>query len=80
MDLTDAQWAVLAPSFRPARRPDGRGRPWTDSRAALNGVLWVLRTICRGAIRPIRPAMKRSLHKIWARAQTAHPDSLIGRI
>ena len=44
MDLTDAQWAVLEPTFRPRRRPDGRGRPWTDPRAVLNGVLWVLRT------------------------------------
>ena len=26
MDLTDAQWAVLEPTFRPRRRPDGRGR------------------------------------------------------
>jgi transposase len=44
MDLTDAQWAVLQPTFRPRRRPDGRGRPWADARAVLNGVLWVLRT------------------------------------
>jgi transposase len=44
MDLTDAQWAVLEPTFRPRRRPDRRGRPWTDARAVLNGVLWVLRT------------------------------------
>ena len=27
MDLTHAQWAVLEPTFRPRRRPDGRGRP-----------------------------------------------------
>jgi hypothetical protein len=26
MDLTDVQWAVLEPTFRPRRRPDGRGR------------------------------------------------------
>jgi transposase len=44
MDLTDAQWTVLEPTFRPCRRPDGRGRPWTDPRAVMNGVLWVLRT------------------------------------
>ena len=44
MDLTDTQWAVLEPIFRPRRRPDGRGRPWTDPRGVLNGVLWVLRT------------------------------------
>ena len=44
MDLTDVQWAVLEPTFRPRRRLDGRGRSWTDSRAVMNGVLWVLRT------------------------------------
>jgi transposase len=44
MDLTDAQWAVLEPIFRPRRRPDGRGRPWAAPRAVLNGVLWILRT------------------------------------
>src|ERR1700720_1241422 len=44
MDLTDAQWAFLEPLFRPKRRKDGRGRPWKDPRAVMNGVLWVLRT------------------------------------
>src|SRR5579864_8463923 len=44
MDLTNAQWAFLEPQFRPKRRKDGRGRPWQDTRAVLNGVLWVLRT------------------------------------
>src|SRR5215831_3317801 len=44
MDLTDAQWQILSPSFRHRRRADGRGRPWADARAVLNGVLWVLRT------------------------------------
>src|SRR5690349_18490622 len=44
MDLTDAQWALLEPSFRPKRREDGRGRPWRDTRAVLNGVFSALRT------------------------------------
>ncbi len=44
MDLTDAQWAVLEPLFRPQRRAGGRGRPWRDTRSVLNGVLWILRT------------------------------------
>ena len=58
MDLTDAQWAFLEPLFRPKRRADGRGRPWQDTRAVLNGVFWVLPgTICRLAIRPIKPVI-----------------------
>ena len=44
MDLSDAQWAILKPSLQPRGRPAGRGRPWRDLRAVLNGVLWVLRT------------------------------------
>jgi transposase len=45
MDLTDEQWSVLDPLMpRPRMRVDGRGRPWKDSRAVLNGILWVLRT------------------------------------
>ena len=44
MDVTDEQWEVLAPLLAPAVRADGRGRPWRDPRAVLNGVLWILRT------------------------------------
>ena len=44
MDLTDKQWQILEPIFRPRRRPDGRGRPWRETRAVLNAVLWILRT------------------------------------
>src|SRR5947209_4682898 len=44
MDVTDAQWAILEPVFRPKRRSDWRGRPWRDTRSVLNGVLWILRT------------------------------------
>ena len=44
-ELTDEQWAVLEPLF-PELAPleDGRGRPPKDTRAVLNGVLWILRT------------------------------------
>ena len=43
-DLRDAQGAILKPLWQPQGRPAGRGRPWRDLRAVLNGVLWVLRT------------------------------------
>ena len=45
-DLTDQQWKILDPPLvpEPARRRDGRGRPWKERRAVLNGILWVLRT------------------------------------
>ena len=43
-DLRDAPWAILKPLLQPQGRSDGRGRPWRDARAVLNGVLGVLRT------------------------------------
>lgn len=43
-ELTDEQWDVVEPVLRGARRSDNRGRPWQDTRAVLNGVLWVLGT------------------------------------
>jgi transposase len=43
-DVSNEEWAVLEPQLRFERRPDGRGRPPKDTRAVLNGVLWVLRT------------------------------------
>jgi len=44
-DLTDAQWEILDDLIpEPIPRRDGRGRPWKDRRAVLNGILWVLRT------------------------------------
>ena len=45
MDLTEEQWKVIK-EFIPqdAMREDGRGRPWSDRRKAVNGILWILRT------------------------------------
>ena len=43
-DLREAPGAILKPLWQPQGRPAGRGRPWRDLRAVLNGVLWVLRT------------------------------------
>ena len=44
-DLTDDQWKILDQLIpKPAKRHDGRGRPWKSRRSVMNGVLWVLRT------------------------------------
>lgn len=43
-EVADADWELLEPILRPPRRADHRGRPWHDTRAVLNGVLWVLGT------------------------------------
>lgn len=45
MDLTEEQWNIVK-KFLPEdpKRADGRGRPWSDQRQCLNGILWILRT------------------------------------
>jgi putative transposase len=49
-DLTDAQWAILAPLLPP---PTGAGRPRkTDFREVLNAILYVLRTGCAWDLLP----------------------------
>src|ERR1700738_4699748 len=63
MDLTDAQWAVLEPLFRPKRRADGRGRPWQGTRAVLNGVCWVLRTVAPWHDLPSRYPSYQTCHR-----------------
>jgi len=45
--LTDKQWAKIAPLLPRLRRHPKGGRPWTDSRAVLDGILWVLKTGAR---------------------------------
>ena len=47
MHLSDAQWEVVQPLLQEKTRGDGRGRPWRDARAVLDGVLWILRTGAR---------------------------------
>jgi len=42
-EITDDQWRVIAPMLPESRpRSDPRGRPLSNTRAVLNGVIWVL--------------------------------------
>jgi transposase len=61
-ELSDAQWKLIEPMLRPQRRADGRGRPWQDTHAVLNGILWVLGT----------GAQWRELPKKYPPYQTCH--------
>lgn len=63
-DLTDAQWDVLDDLIPPPiTRTDGRGRPWKERRAVLNGVLWVLRTGAPWADVPERYPSYQTCHR-----------------
>ena len=71
-DLTDEQWDFIRP-FLPelARRKDGRGRPWRENRAVLNGILWILRTGAPWADLPDRYPSYQTCHRRfqqWVRA------------
>src|SRR5438445_10910796 len=72
MDLTDAQWTILAPLLpKPRLRRDRRGRPWRDPRDVLNGILWILRTGAPWADLPDRYPSYQTCHRRfqhWVRA------------
>ena len=74
MDLTDAQWELIAPLLpRYRRRKDGRGRPRKDLREVWNGVLWILRTGAQWADLPDRYPPYQTCHRYfqeWCRDGT----------
>ena len=45
--LTDEQWFLIADLLEQPPPSSAGGRPWTNSRACLEGILWVLRTGAR---------------------------------
>jgi transposase len=66
-DLTDSQWELLDDLIpEPTPREDGRGRPWKDRRAVLNGILWVLRTGAPWAEVPERYPSYQTCHRVSA--------------
>jgi len=44
-DLTDAEWAYIAPLIPPAKRGGGKRR--VDMRAVVNGLMYILSTGCQ---------------------------------
>ena len=49
-DLTDEEWAIIAPLIPPAKR--GGNKRTIDGRAVLNGVMYILSTGCQWAALP----------------------------
>jgi transposase len=62
-EVTDEQWELLEPVLRPARREDNRGRPWHETRAVVNGVLWVLGTGAQWAEMPEKYPPYQTCHR-----------------
>ena len=67
-DLTDELWQAIAPHLppRPSYRPKG-GHPWCDDRAALRGILYLLREGCRWPSIPSKALDAPSGSTCWAR-------------
>jgi transposase len=62
-ELTDEQWELVEPILRPRRRKDNRGRPWHDTRAVLNGVLWILGSGAQWAEMPAKYPPYQTCHR-----------------
>jgi transposase len=78
MELADQQWALIEPLIpEPRMRDDGRGRPWKDARAVLNGILWILQTGARWKDMPERYPPYQTCHR---RFQEGVKDGTIVKI
>jgi transposase len=62
-ELSDEQWELVEPILRPVRREDNRGRPWHDTRAVLNGVLWILGSGAQWAEMPSKYPPYQTCHR-----------------
>ena len=63
-DMTDEQWERIVPLFPElSRRRRSRGRPLTDTRAVLNGVLWVIYSNAAWASIPKRYPAYQTCHR-----------------
>ena len=73
MDLTNEQWQIVETILPPDRvRADRRGRPWSDRRTVLNGVLWILRTGARWQDLPEQYGPHQTVHRRfqnWVRSK-----------
>ena len=72
MDLTNEQWQLVQCILpEDTVREDGRGRPWSDRRKVLEGVLWILRTGARWQDLPPRYGPYQTAHRrfqLWVRS------------
>jgi transposase len=62
-ELTEEQWELVEPILLPRRREDNRGRPWYDTRAVLNGVLWILGSGAQWAEMPAKYPPYQTCHR-----------------
>lgn len=68
MNLTEEQWDIIK-EYIPSdpKRADGRGRPWSEQRPALDGILWILRTGAPWQDLPERYGAPATVHRRFQR-------------
>ncbi|KVE30942.1 transposase [Burkholderia sp. TSV86] len=77
-DITDEEWqrvAALLPELRP--RKELRGRPLADTRAVLNGVLWVIYSGANWSAMPRRFPAYQTCHR---RFKAWHESGALKRV
>ena len=74
-DLTDAEWALVAPLIPPAKR--GGNKRTVNMREVVNGLMYVLSTGCQWAALPKDLAPRSTVHDYFARWDW---DGTLGRI
>ena len=62
-ELSDEQWALIAPLFEKTDAIQTRGRPPRSAREVLNGVLWILRSGARWQDLPDRFPPYQTCHR-----------------
>lgn len=72
MDITNEQWAFIAPCIALPPREEHRGRPRKDDRPILDGILWILRTGAQWKDLPDRYPSYQTCHRRfqeWSRRE-----------
>jgi transposase len=64
-ERSDPQWQLIEPTLRPKRRAKGRGRPWQDTAAVLNGIWRVFGTGAQGRELPERYPPYQACHRCF---------------
>ena len=77
-DMSDEEWQMVAPLLPELRpRPELRGRPLANTRAVLNGVLWVMYSGASWSTLPRKYPSYQTCHR---RFKAWHESGVLGRV
>ena len=77
-DMTDEEWQMVAPLLPELRpRAELRGRPLANTRAVLNGVLWVMYSGASWSTLPRKYPSYQTCHR---RFKTWHDSGVLARV